>query len=82
MLLLELLGLVLIYGFTRRLKQSPWAALSVYTLALLAIGPIIGERYDVMPVVMVLGAIYAFSSGRYLRWSPNFGQVVKSGFCS
>ena len=48
MLLLELLGLVLIYGFTRRLKQSPWAALSVYTLALLAIGPIIGERYDVM----------------------------------
>ena len=69
MLLLELLGLVLIYGFTRRLKQSPWAALSVYTLALLAIGPIIGERYDVMPAVMVLGAIYAFSSGRYsLAW--------------
>ena len=69
MLLWEILGLVLIYAFARRLKQSPWAALSVYTLALLAIGPIIGERYDVMPAVMVLGAIYAFSSGRYsLAW--------------
>ena len=64
-LLFNLLGLFLISALARRLNLSLWKTLAVYTLALLAIGPIIAHRYDLIPAIMVLLALYTFSRGKY-----------------
>jgi uncharacterized membrane protein len=70
MLLLNLAGLVLVAALARRLGQSPWATLGIYTVGLLAVGPIIGERYDLLPAVLVLATLYAFISGHHrLAWA-------------
>jgi len=44
--------------------------LAIYTLALLAIGPILISRYDLIPAVMVLVSLYAFSQNKHkLSWA-------------
>ena len=65
MLLFDLLGLFLISALSRRLNLSLWKTLAIYTLALLAIGPIIAHRYDLIPAIMVLLALFTFSRGKY-----------------
>jgi len=64
MLLFDLLGLLLISALSRRLNLHLTGTLTIYTLALLAIGPILIYRYDLIPAIMVLLAIYAFSQGK------------------
>ena len=68
-LLFDLMGMVFIYLLARRLKLNTAATLTIYTLCLLAIGPTVIEHYDLMPAVMVLASLYAFSRGWYkLTW--------------
>ncbi len=62
-LLFDFLALLLVASFSERLKLSLWQALAVYTLLLLAIGPIIINRYDLIPAVMALAAVYFFARG-------------------
>ncbi len=59
-LIFDLIGLFIIYLIARRLGKSPWKLLTVYTLAFVAIGPIIGEQYDMFPAVLTLASIYFF----------------------
>jgi uncharacterized membrane protein len=58
--LFDLLGLWLIYDIARRLGQTPWKMITIYTLGILAIGPVIGQQYDIFPAVMTLLAVYFF----------------------
>ncbi len=64
-LLFSLLSLFLVVLLSRRLGLVPWKSLTIYTLALLAIGPIISRQYDIFPAVTVLLALYAFMSGKH-----------------
>ena len=65
MLLLDLLALALIAALTIRLKRSVWHTLVLYTLFVVAVGPIMISRYDLLPAVLVLAALYAFVSGNH-----------------
>jgi uncharacterized membrane protein len=64
-LLFDLVGLWLIYKIARRLGKAPWKMLTIYTLSLLAIGPIISQQYDIFPAILVLLAIYCFWLGKH-----------------
>ncbi len=69
-LLFDLLGLFLISSLSRRLGLKLVPTLTIYTLAVLAIGPLLITRYDLIPAIMVLLSIYAFSRSSYkLSWA-------------
>jgi uncharacterized membrane protein len=63
-LIFILIGVWLIFNIACRLGKSPWKLLSVYTLAVLFIGPIIGEQFDIFPVIFTLLALYFFWTGK------------------
>ena len=65
MLLFDIMGLLLVLGLGRRAGMSPWSCLIGYTLAMVAIGSIAVQRFDMVPAVITLGAVYAFSRGNY-----------------
>jgi uncharacterized membrane protein len=68
-LIFDLIGLLIIYLIARRLGKSSWKLMSVYTLAFLAIGPIIGQQYDVFPAVLTLLSLYFFWRGKHkISW--------------
>ncbi|MFO8102108.1 MAG: glycosyltransferase 87 family protein, partial [Dehalococcoidia bacterium] len=60
MLIFDLIGLLVIADLSRRLGRSPRIAILTYTIVAAAGGPLITERFDVAPAVLVLCAIYAF----------------------
>ena len=62
--LLDLVILFILVKFAPRLKLQIWPVLSVYTLCLVAIGPIVTGRFDLLPATLVLVALYAFISGK------------------
>ena len=64
-LVFDLVGLFLIYLIARRLGKAPWVMLGVYTLGVLAVGPIIQNQYDIFPAVVTLAAVYFFWLGRH-----------------
>lgn len=69
-LFFDLLGLFLISALSRRLGFHLAGTLAIYTLALLAIGPILINRYDLIPAIMVLVSLYAFSQNKHkLSWA-------------
>ncbi len=63
-LLAIMIGLFIIYLISRRLGKAPWKMLLVYTLCILAVGPIVAEQYDIFPAILTLGSLYAFLSGK------------------
>ena len=63
--LFNLLGLFLIYRIAQRTGKAPWKMLPIYTIAILAIGPIIAQHYDIFPAIMVLLSLYCFWIGRH-----------------
>jgi uncharacterized membrane protein len=63
--IVDLLGLFLVNLIARRLGKAPWTLMTVYTLCILAIGPITGQQFDIFPAVMTLAAIYFFWLGRH-----------------
>jgi uncharacterized membrane protein len=65
MLLFDLIGLLLVLAIGRKAGISPWSCLIGYTLAIIAIGSIAVQRFDMVPAVITLGALYAFSRGNY-----------------
>jgi uncharacterized membrane protein len=64
MLLLDLVVLFLMVRLASRFNMRMWQVLGIYTLCLLAIGPVVTGRYDLLPATLVLLALYAFISGR------------------
>jgi uncharacterized membrane protein len=68
-LLFDLLGLFILTRLARRLGMNPTVTLAIYTVVLLAIGPMVIYRYDLIPAVLVLLSLYAFSAERFgLAW--------------
>lgn len=63
MLLLDVIGLVLIAALARRWALSPWWALGIYTVALALLAPLVTKRYDLLPALLTLFALYAFLRG-------------------
>jgi len=69
-LIFDLLGLFLLSKLSRRLGLQPAVTLAISTVLLLAIGPILIYRYDIIPAVLVLASLYAFSQQKYrLSWA-------------
>ena len=70
MMIFDLLALVIIADLAPRLKISVKNALTVYTLLIVATGPILVARYDVLPAALVLAALWAFIKGKNkLAWA-------------
>ena len=65
MMLFGIAGIWLVLGLARQLRVSPLIALSCYTLAVVAIGDIAVQRFDLVPAVITLAALYAFCRGKY-----------------
>jgi uncharacterized membrane protein len=63
--LFDLLGLYLIYRIAQLQGKAPWKMLTVYSVAILAIGPIIAQSYDVFPAIIVLLSLYCFWIGKH-----------------
>ncbi|MGP8079199.1 MAG: glycosyltransferase 87 family protein [Dehalococcoidales bacterium] len=69
-LVFDLFALYLLFNLSRILNIKPIVTLIVYTVLLLGIGPLLIYRYDLIPAVMVLASLYAFSRKRYgLSWA-------------
>jgi uncharacterized membrane protein len=64
-LIFDLIGLFLVYLIARRLGKAPWKLMTIYTIGILAIGPIIANQFDIFPAVMTLAAIYFFWLGKH-----------------
>jgi hypothetical protein len=65
MLLFDLLALFLITYIAKRINISKVKALTTYTLLIaVTAGPIVTQRYDLAPAVMVLAAVAAFLAGK------------------
>lgn len=62
--IIDLAAVFVIYDIARRLGKSPWKTMTVYTVGILAAGPIITQQFDVFPALMVLLAIYFFWLGK------------------
>ncbi len=64
-LVFDIIGLLLVFDIGRRLGRPSWGPLLVYTLCVLAVGPIIIQTFDIAPAVMTLAAIYLFWLGKH-----------------
>ncbi len=65
MLLFDILAVFLITFIAKRINISKVKALTTYTLLIaIAAGPILTQRYDLAPAVMVLASVAAFLAGK------------------
>ena len=62
-LIFDLIGLLILTDLAKRLGYSLWITLAVSTIALTVSGPLIMERFDLIPAILVLCALYCFSRG-------------------
>ncbi len=70
LMIFDLLAMVMIADLASFLKVSVRNALVIYTLFILAIGPILVARYDILPGMLVLAALWAFIKGKNkLAWA-------------
>jgi uncharacterized membrane protein len=70
MLFFDLIGMLLVLGIGKRAGISRWSCLIGYTLAMVAVSSIAVQRFDMVPAVITLGALYAFSRGEYeIAWA-------------
>ena len=60
----DLLGLVVIAAIARARGHSPLGLLFGYTIAIAAMGPIVGQQFDIFPAVLTLLALYCLWRGR------------------
>jgi uncharacterized membrane protein len=65
MMLFGMAGVWLIFGLARQLRVSSWVVLVCYTLIVIAIGDIAVQRFDLVPAIITLAALYAFCRGKY-----------------
>jgi uncharacterized membrane protein len=59
----DMIAVYLIYLMAEKRNIAPWKMLAVYTAAILAIGPIFVNSYDIFPTVLVLLSLYFFQRG-------------------
>jgi uncharacterized membrane protein len=64
LLLFDLLAMALIAFVAACFKISLRRSLTVYTFVIVAVGPLITMRYDLLPAVLVLAALTSFMIGR------------------
>jgi hypothetical protein len=64
-LIFDIIGILIVYRIACKLGNPPWGPMAVYTLGVLAMGPIICQQYDIFPAVMSLLAVYLFWSGKH-----------------
>jgi hypothetical protein len=67
-LLFDLLGMYILYRIARKWDMPPWKLLMVYSVAILAIGPIFIESYDVFPAILTLLSMFFFYNDKH-RWA-------------
>ncbi|MFH1639572.1 MAG: hypothetical protein ABIB93_04590, partial [Chloroflexota bacterium] len=79
MLFFDILLMVLITLLASHIKIPVKRALTVYTLLLIVTGPIVIARFDLLPAMLVVAALWAFSRGKNLiTWSLlAFGVTAK-----
>jgi hypothetical protein len=65
MLIFNILAIFLVIYISKRINISKVKALTVYTLLMtITAGPIVTQRYDLAPAIMVLAAVAAFIKGK------------------
>ncbi len=64
LLLFDLMVLLLIASLASRLNMPVRGSLAAYTVVLLAVGPLVVCRYDILPAMLSLAALWAFISRR------------------
>jgi uncharacterized membrane protein len=70
MMIFDLLALLMLADLASTFKTSVRNTLAVYTLIILATGPILIARYDLLPAMLVLAAVWAFIKGKNkLAWA-------------
>jgi len=70
LMVFDLLALLMLADLVQMLKISLKNTLTIYTLVILAVGPILVSRYDLLPAMLVLAAIWAFVKGKNkLAWA-------------
>ncbi len=70
LMIFDLLVLLMLADLASTLKISVKNTLAVYTLLIIAVGPILVGRYDLLPAMLVLGAVWAFIKGKNkLAWA-------------
>ncbi|PVV84404.1 glycosyltransferase 87 family protein [Dehalogenimonas alkenigignens] len=65
MLIFDVLCIIIITLFSKRSNANIWKTLSIFTLCLLAIGPLVAVRFDLVAASICLLSIYLFQRGRY-----------------
>lgn len=69
MMLLDLIIVYLIADIASYIQIPVTRTLAIYTLLLLAVGPIIVVRFDLLPAALIIAAIWAFIKGKnVLAW--------------
>jgi uncharacterized membrane protein len=70
LLVCDVLAMFFIADIASSMKVSVKHSLMIYSLLILAIGPIVVCRYDLLPAMLVLAALWAFIKGRTgLAWA-------------
>ncbi len=80
LLVFDILVLLMLYDLSAFFRIRLRTALAAYTLVILATGPILVARYDLLPAMLVLGGLWAFIKGKNkLAWAAialGFGAKV------
>jgi len=79
MFLLDAVILVTLAAIARQLGRSTSQVLTHYTVAIMALGPVVTRRFDLFPAALVLISLWAFLKGRHtLAWTTlAFGATAK-----
>ncbi len=64
-IIFDIIGLVLVSRFSQILRLNHIKTLTIYTLAFFALGDIAINRFDVIPVIFTLGAVYFYATGKF-----------------
>jgi uncharacterized membrane protein len=67
-LIYDLLGLYILYRIAQNKDIPPWKMLAVYSAAVLAIGPIFFESYDIFSAILTLLSVFFFCGNKH-RWA-------------
>lgn len=76
----DLLVLVALFAAARRWNLSPVRVLAAYAIAILAVGPIALQQFDLFPAAFMLLAVLAFASGRVAAAGSLLGIGVMAKF--
>jgi uncharacterized membrane protein len=76
----DLLVLVALYAAARRWNSPPVRLLTAYSIAILAVGPIVLQQFDLVPAAFMLLAVLAFASGRVAAAGSLLGIGVMTKF--